>query len=368
MARRYSVGSAPAPSGLTRPPRCSFAHGAAGVAYFLHRYGVLAGNRRALHDATEWIALAERDLHVAGAFVVSAESRVFPDPRRPPPLPSSLYFGEAGVWCVAALVRAAVDDASGADRALDRFIPIADACPPEALDAVAGAASLLLGTALLVEELGDPSSRRLLPVGTRLADRLIAAAAEPFQSGFEPLESLGAAHGWCGIAHALLRWCQATGAKPSSELRELLGRLMTARLPSGLWPRRLDSDEVWPGWCHGSAGWAQLWTLAFELLGDEDVLVLAGRPAAHAVGGGGGAGLCCGLAGQAYAALAVYRLTGLPGWLEHSRRLTAEACRTPPGPDFPEHSLWRGDLGAALLAAEVERPMSAAMPLYRALS
>jgi serine/threonine-protein kinase len=145
----------------------------------------------------------------------------------------------------------------------------------------------------------------------------------------------------------------------------LLEALPEARRPAGVWPRRHDASEVWPGWCHGSAGWAHLWVLAADVLGDIRLLALAEAPAVHAVlGRGAGASLCCGLAGQAYAAVALYRASGEATWLTHARRLVDEAADAPIGPDFPEHSLWGGDLGVALLALELDDPERAAMPLY----
>ena len=42
-----------------------------------------------------------------------------------------------------------------------------------------------------------------------------------------------------------------------------------------------------------------------------------------------------------------------------------DAASAAPGPTFPEHSLWQGDVGVALLLAELDDPTSAAMPLYR---
>jgi serine/threonine-protein kinase len=148
-------------------------------------------------------------------------------------------------------------------------------------------------------------------------------------------------------------------------LEGLLDALSEARRAAGVWPRRDDTSEVWPGWCHGSAGWAQLWVLAADVLGDDSLLDLAEAPAVHAVlGRGAGASLCCGLAGQAYAALALYRASGDVTWLTHGRRLVGEAADAPIGPQFPEHSLWGGDLGVALLALELEDAERAAMPLY----
>ena len=348
-AHRYCDGAV---TGISRPPYSSFGHGAAGVAYFLYRSSSITGDAAARDRAAEWVAVAERSVTDPGAF--TGPPPVFPDRRTAPP--SSVLFGEAGVWWVAATVHGAAGDEAGVDRAMSRFCALAATCPDDRLDVAAGAAGLLLAAAAIV----DLAPQSILPVGDDLARRLEQAIEGP-----APIPWLGAAHGWGGIAHALLQWSRATGTKPGPVLTTLLDALPEARLAAGVWPRRHDTSEVWPGWCHGSAGWAHLWVLAAEVLGDDRLLALAERPAVHAIlGRGAGAGLCCGLAGQAYAASALYRATGEPTWLSHARRLAGEAGEAAPGPDFPEHSLWGGDLGVALLTLELDDPAQAVMPLY----
>ena len=350
-------------TGLPRPPRCSLGHGAAGVAYFLYRYGSIAAASEMLDRAADWVASAERDIESTDAFV--GHLPAFPDSRAA--MPTSVLFGEAGVWWVSALVHAAAGDDRPAEKAIGRFCAIADSCPEDALDVAGGAAGLLIAAAGLVEQLGDLAPHRLTAAGEDLAGRLGEAAMHRERGSSDPLGWLGAAHGWCGVAHALLRWCQATGTRPDRTLEALLASLRVPRLASGAWPRTNGSPEVWPGWCHGSAGWALLWALAADALGDRELLALAEPPAVHAViGRGGGAGLCCGLAGRAYAALALYRATGESAWLPHAKRLADEAAGSACGPDFPQHSLWGGDVGVALLALDLEEPGRAAMPIYDA--
>jgi hypothetical protein len=339
---------------LWRPPRSSFGHGAAGIAYFLARYGSVAGDTAALDHAARWAARAEGELTLPG---FAGDPPVFPNRRAVPP--SSVLFGEAGVWWAGALVHHAVGDAAGVDRATSRFCGLAASCPDDAVDVAWGAAGLLLAAAVLVE--GGIGGRRALAAGEGLARRLDDGVSRRTTS----VAWLGAAHGWCGIAHALLRWCQATGASPSPALTGLLASLRQTRLPRGVWPRRHGSTEVWPGWCHGSAGWAQLWTVAGQVLDDAELLALTEPAAVLAIlQPGGGASLCCGLAGRAYAALSLFQSTGEPTWLAHGRRLAEEARQVRTGPDFPEHSLWGGDVGVALLAMELEVPERAAMPVF----
>ncbi|HVF74974.1 MAG TPA: lanthionine synthetase LanC family protein [Acidimicrobiales bacterium] len=330
-------------AGLGRPPLRSFGHGAAGVAYALWRCATLTGDDDAGRAALAWAAEAQSAVHEPDAFV--GPPPVFPDGAFP--LTTSLYFGEAGVWCVSALLGAG---------GVERFVDIAERCPEQSVDVVGGAAGLLLGLALLVEQLHAPAARS---AGERLVVRLAPAPTLPL---------LGAAHGRAGIVHARLRWCQATGAQPDEHVRDELGRLLAAEVGKGRWPRRSDTDEAWPGWCHGSAGWAQLWTLAAEVTGDDSFVAPAERAAAYALAhGGGGASLCCGAGGHAYAALAVYRATGERAWLAQAHRAAERAAVEPAGDRFPEHSLWGGTLGASLLAVELAYPDAAALPLYRSL-
>ncbi len=354
-ARRYEP-NAPLP----RLPLCSFGHGAAGVAYFLLRHGQLAGDPGSLRRAGEWMARAERSLGDPGAF--TGDPPLFPDDRAA--IPASLYFGEAGMWCCGALVAGALEDPTGVERCVGRYAAVARTCPVDRSDVVSGAAGLLHGAAVMVERLGP--DERLVALGGRLSDRLTRIAGGGVERAADSLGWLGAAHGWSGIAHALLRWCQATGSVPGPEVVALLALLRESRGSTGLWPRNTGAPEVWPGWCHGSAGWAQLWTLVWEVLGEADALALAELAGVDAVAiEDAGAGLCCGEAGSGYAALALYRATGDDAWLAHARRLAARAATAATGPSFPEHSLWQGDLGVALLLAELEEPSSAAMPLYR---
>jgi serine/threonine-protein kinase len=196
------------------------------------------------------------------------------------------------------------------------------------------------------------------------ADRAGACAAE------KALSYLGAAHGWGGVAHALLRWSQACSDSPPAEALDLLVRLNAHRRPSGRWPIRAGSRVVYRGWCHGSAGWAQLWTLAWQLTAEEWFLSLAEASAEDAVAAEDedNASLCCGRAGQGFAALTLYRATGERRWLTAANRVAAEAVHALADDTAPDHRLFSGELGVALLVAELEDPDRAAMPVYEALA
>jgi serine/threonine-protein kinase len=125
---------------------------------------------------------------------------------------------------------------------------------------------------------------------------------------------------------------------------------------------------VWLGWCHGSAGWAELWALAWQITGEERFLRLAEDCAEDAVAAGAQErSLCCGRAGQGFAALTLYRATGDRRWLEAARTVAADVERLPAPGGVPPHCLFTGKLGAELFSTELEDPGRAAMPVYETI-
>jgi eukaryotic-like serine/threonine-protein kinase len=183
----------------------------------------------------------------------------------------------------------------------------------------------------------------------------------------------GIAHGYAGVAYATMMWAQARGVPPPAELRNVLETLAAAAEPlerGARWPLTPANghahDEYWPGWCHGNAGYVFLWNLARVTFGDRPFAELADRAARLLDYRVGVCSLCCGRAGQAYAALNQYRSTGEERW----RSLAVEIASAPSTPDAQAIddknplSLYKGEIGLALLAAELEQPDRAAMPLF----
>jgi serine/threonine-protein kinase len=169
------------------------------------------------------------------------------------------------------------------------------------------------------------------------------------------------------VAHALLRWSQATHSAPPESALELLERLVPLRRKSGRWPVREGSREVWPGWCNGSAGWAQTWALAWHLTGEDGYLRLAEFCARDALDANElNASLCCGRAGHGFAALSLYRTTGEARWLSAAETAAAQAALMPDHGE-PPYRLFSGSLGAALLDVELRDPSRSAMPVYESI-
>jgi serine/threonine-protein kinase len=128
------------------------------------------------------------------------------------------------------------------------------------------------------------------------------------------------------------------------------------------------------GWCNGTAGYVFLWTLAHKLLGDPNYLMWAERAAWNVWEAASPIGnLCCGMAGQAYALMNFYRHTGENGWLSRARDLARSAVAAREESSSPSayeelllrpESLYKGELGIAVLAADLDGPEQASMPLF----
>jgi serine/threonine-protein kinase len=120
-------------------------------------------------------------------------------------------------------------------------------------------------------------------------------------------------------------------------------------------------------WCHGSPGHVYVWNAAHRLLGDTAYHDIAAAAAFATVDDrGANTSLCCGQAGHVFAMLHMYRCTGERAWLRlaserlHSALVDRESM---PGVGW-SHSLFRGDVGLALAAVEVECPEEARFPLF----
>ncbi|MET0555439.1 MAG: lanthionine synthetase LanC family protein [Vicinamibacteria bacterium] len=353
--------------GLSPAPTCSVNYGEAGVAAALLQVALRREDARVLALADVWARRAERGMEREGAFH-NADIQITPDVVGE----SSPYHSPSGVHAVAALVARARADGRAQAGAVARFLQAASRTAV-GLDLTLGRSSTLVGAALLLDATPDawPEAAALRAFGDRaqhaIWTELDAKPAIPEADVDYP----GLAHGWAGFAYAALQWCRVSGAAVPAGLPRRLDELARLARPAGRgleWPWMLRGgaeSSTMAGWCNGTCGHLFLWALAAEVLPDRRWLELAvGAGWNTWEAGGGGVTLCCGLAGRAYALLALHRVTGDAAWLDRARLLgeRAAAPGQPPG-DYP-HALFKGALGVAVLAADLERPAQAALPLF----
>lgn len=168
-------------------------------------------------------------------------------------------------------------------------------------------------------------------------------------------------HGVVGNVGALLQLLHDERAEP---LRRETAAILrdTAIVEDGLanWPPRPRPELPGPDgqirlqWCAGAPGTV----IAAGSYMDEDLLV-AGAELAWRAGPHGlekGACICHGTAGNGYAFLKAFERTGNEKWLDCARRFAVHALeqveRARAERGRGRYSLWTGDIGAALFAAD----------------
>jgi serine/threonine-protein kinase len=271
--------------------------------------------------------------------------------------------------------------------ALDKYLVAVQQFPCESLDVTLGRSGTLLGATFLLNAI--KGCKYLNSTALRVfGDGMMRKIWEELDA-FRPIRECkqmtysGAAHGWAGILYTTLNWCKVSGSKFPKEMEERLSQLAGlaecyGRRRRWKWNlRKGGSGEQAPymaGWCNGSAGFVFLWTLAHRMLGRSEYAALADGAAFDCWESDSQIGnLCCGYAGQAYALLNLYKHTGQTSWLHRAQALTQKAARTIRDmPAVDAHldlvlrgdSLYKGQVGVALLAAELDRPEFAAMPFF----
>ncbi len=355
------------------PPTASVSRGAAGIAYGLYRIACIREDPQALALSDVWLTKALSDLNKEQAFYNPETGFSRRKVRK-----TSLYHHAPGVHIVRAMLGHAVGEQAEVDAAVSSFVASSKAqrAAPELL---MGRSGTLLGCSLLrqVTKSGTESARLLRRFGDETARKLIAAirrcgAVEVYS---QPL-NLGMAHGWAGVLYSVLRWTGEGNAEIPTVVIDRLEQLAALAEPSGRgvhWPwvnpgAQLGSSvEYMPGWCNGSAGFVHLWTLAYSCLQEERFRNLAKAAAWNAWEDRAAlSGLCCGLAGRAYALLRFYRLSGNSAWLERAATLGIRAAEpgVKSGAQVDSLGLYDGEVGPAVLLADLAHPEEAFMPFF----
>lgn len=170
-------------------------------------------------------------------------------------------------------------------------------------------------------------------------------------------------HGVVGNVAALLRGGLLAAERRDTLTRETAALLArTAVVEDGLanWPvdegRDLAAEDgqIRVQWCAGAPG---IVTAAASYL-DEELLIAGAELAWHAGPPGleKGPGICHGTAASGYSFLKTFERTGDERWLERARRFAVHALgqveRMRASRNRGRYSLWTGDLGVALYAAD----------------
>jgi hypothetical protein len=163
--------------------------------------------------------------------------------------------------------------------------------------------------------------------------------------GGREAQYLGPAHGFAGNVHAL------RGYLDDDDLRRRIEPVLREHAvwngDTVNWPPVVGTEPSRVQWCHGAPG-------IVITLGDllpEDLLVGAAELTWRTGPLEKGHGLCHGTAGNGYALLRAYELTGDERWLERAEVFADAALAQ----CDHRYSLFTGDIGAALFARAVEQ-------------
>ena len=280
---------------------------------------------------------------------------------------TALYLGAAGmIWALRRL---------GSSLDLDALASAALACHRDNADEVERASLFAGEPALLLLTRSDDEQLRALiganehnPIWELLygsAGSILAARAAGLDADAERLAQtllaerdsdglwtqhflkyghearyLGPAHGFVGNVHVL------RGFLPDDELRTWIDRVLRtyAEWDGEMvnWPPILGAETNRVQWCHGAPG---IVSTVGDLLPED--LLLGGAETTWRHGPlEKGPGLCHGTAGNGYALLKTYTVTGDEIWLERARSFAVAAL----GQLQQRYSLMTGDIGAALFA------------------
>ncbi len=304
-------------------------------------------------DALRRRGHAETAIDLAAAALRTLEAwRGLPDFADWPDLPSrphaALLTGESGVLLVAWRL------APSAELADQLFARARENIDNEAIEVMWGAPGTMLAAQAMLEWTGE---ERWADVWRESAESVWAARED---DGLwtnrlygQTFRSFTPPHGLVGNVAALVPALDdARGEQLERETADVLAR--TAQTEDGLvnWPRREDADPADPRlqWCAGAPG---IVAGAAPYLDEE--LLLAGAELTWRAGPPGmekGSGLCHGTAGNGYAFLKVFERTGDELWLERARRFAVHALGQVERRGEGRYSLWTGDVGVALFAAD----------------
>jgi len=176
----------------------------------------------------------------------------------------------------------------------------------------------------------------------------------------QTFRSLTPPHGVVGNVAALRPALDDTRREQlERETGDVLAR--RAVLEDGLanWPRREDADPTDPRlqWCDGAPGIVSAAAPYLDeqlLLGGAELTWCAGPPGMEK-----GSSICHGTAGNGYAFLKVFERTGDELWLGRARRFAVHALEQGERRGQGRYSLWTGDVGVALYAADCLESRSA---------
>jgi hypothetical protein len=317
---------------MATPPLKNLYVGASGVIWAL--------------DVLRRRGLAETGINLTAAAARTLEAwRELPDYAQwdsvPDTAASALLMGESGPLIVAWRI------APSSERADELYARVRENAGNEAVEIMFGAPGTMLAARAMLEWTGE---ERWAEAWRESAESVWAARDD---DGLwtnrlygETFRSLTAPHGLVGIVLALRP--DPRRQQLERETAEVLARIAVREDGLVNWPTRERSLKL--QWCAGAPGivsGAASYLDEKLLLGGAELIWQAGPSSMEK-----GSGICHGTAGNGHAFLKVFERTGDEVWLERARRFAMHALGQVERRGVGRYSLWTGDVGVALYAAD----------------
>ncbi|EAA08412.4 AGAP003148-PA [Anopheles gambiae str. PEST] len=297
--------------------------------------------------------------------------------------------GGSGIAAVSAAIANEMGKLQEMENDLESFL---QGCPPctnvkgtDADEVLVGRAGYLHGASWLNQaitpkpienEAISEICQTLIKRGRSVAHSL--RLAFPLMYEYHEKAYLGAAHGVCAILHALLEspWFDRDATDRFSgsptkltDIKSTIDYVLTLQDGDGNFPTRIDSNRMLVHWCHGCGGAIYLFAKAF-LTFREDKYLDCCRKCADELWRHGllrkGPGICHGVAGNGYAFLLMYRLTGEKRYLYRAVKFaeflnSSSFASVLLAPDRP-FSLYEGLAGTVCFLVDLLTPMRSSFP------
>ena len=298
----------------------------------------------------------------SGALRALEKWRADPDMpvRREPPVNTraSLFYGETGILLVAYRL------APRAELADDLHTCVRENWDCETNELMSGSPGTMLAAKAMLDWTGE---ERFAEAWSESAEELWRRRYWDGFWTYPPYgKAPGASHGIGTNANVLLQGGDLFPADRHDRLRnetaEALARVAVVEDGLANWPMAVEDHPnlvAWDGqirlqWCHGGAGVVASAASYLDeelLLGGAELVWRAGPASMEK-----GPGICHGTTGNGYAFLKVFERTQDERWLERARRFAVHALgqveRWRQQRGGGRHSLWTGDVGTALYAAD----------------
>lgn len=358
--------------GLSQGPLITVFYGEAGISYALYRYALTLDSAYYLNLAEQWIRKAFLHATDNEAFsnpLLDTESTIVTE--------YSTYNQLPGLYVVLAFISYAKGEFSQVKACVCELIKYCYKSKVAETDLTLDTLGIVLSLIhILLRDIKNILKDQHIEI-----EHVIEKILKPILYKINrttlietATSNLGIAHGAAGQLYVILKWHEYKKTHPSKKFFIQLDALIDLTIPYGSGiciPWRNEAQYIFhtmSGWCNGSAGIAMLLCETVQITKEKKYLPIIEKFIWHCwEDSATNPNLCCGLSGRAYA-LSYYALLSKKSiWHVRAQYLAdkaIESSKTVNLKEMPTHSLYKGQLGVALMALEITNTDQVSMPFF----